>query len=458
MSRSKVTPTSTNARAHRAEASEPPPPRQPSGPPLSWSLRARERRLVIGMAVAVGLELGAWWVRFLPPNITFALTVFTVFFALLAVPNLVATALRYERGQYWLPLWALLVSFGLIFQIRLGVLGATAPLLRTLASWILAVGVVVAGLALGGSWGILSKRFPPWPYTLGGAAGIYAVLVTMGLAHMGSYYGPGLTTPGEVAKLLLLLATVDWCSRRAVAWDLWGVLFFTGGWMGIIALLALVRDFGSAAILNLVLLSGLYIISRSFALIVAGLAGLGVGSYLLFTRVEYVARRFSGWLSPFSDPEHGSWQLIQSLFALNAGGLWGAGLGGGRPERVPIVVSDFIGSAIAEELGLAGMLVVIGAYMLFGMLAYRLAERAWSYPVSLLAALSAVLICGQALLNLGGVSGLLPITGVTLPFVSKGGTSLVALSVLVGLLIAAENLPGEREAKVRKQPAAGRDR
>jgi len=171
--------------------------------------------------------------------------------------------------------------------------------------------------------------------------------------------------------------------------------------------------------------------------LVAGAAGAGAIGFGLMYVEGYRWTRFLSFTDPWADPQGAGYQTIQSLIALSSGGPLGVGLGAGRQKwsYVPNAHTDFIFSIVGEELGLAGML---GLLIIVGLLVYggvRIAARAPDAFGRLLAAGITGWFALQALVNLGAVTGLLPITGVPLPFVSYGGSSLVVSLVAVGILV-----------------------
>jgi cell division protein FtsW len=148
-----------------------------------------------------------------------------------------------------------------------------------------------------------------------------------------------------------------------------------------------------------------------------------------------VALRVNIWIDPWTTADSDAYQVVQSLMAIASGGVFGAGVGQGQPQIVPVAHSDFAFAAVAEEwglLGVLGVLVALGALVVRGM---RIAVQAKGPFRSLLAAGLSLMIGVQSLLIMGGVLKLVPLTGVTLPFVSYGGSSLLTSFVIVGLLL-----------------------
>ncbi|MBR4317402.1 MAG: FtsW/RodA/SpoVE family cell cycle protein, partial [Kiritimatiellae bacterium] len=145
------------------------------------------------------------------------------------------------------------------------------------------------------------------------------------------------------------------------------------------------------------------------------------------------ATRFAIWQNPFADPLGKGYQILQSLSALNAGGLMGTGINQGMPGTVPIVTSDFVYAAIAEEWGLAGCALLLILYTLWIRSLFRTASLTDSPTLKLAASGIGAVLGVQILLNIGGVTKAVPMTGITLPFLSHGGFSLLAVFLLCGL-------------------------
>jgi len=207
-------------------------------------------------------------------------------------------------------------------------------------------------------------------------------------------------------------------------------------WAVPMGLVVLLRDLGLLLLLNSVLVIMLYAVSRKPGYLVVGslgvlLSGLAVGAVSAHARA-----RFDVWLNPFADPTGKGWQILQGLSAMYAGGLWGAGIGAGAPQSVPIVSSDFIYAALAEELGIIACVLLVLIFVMLALRGWTIAAQARG-PFGLLLGVGlTAMITVQALLNVGGVVKAIPMTGIPLPFVSQGGSSLVAALVMVGLLAA----------------------
>jgi cell division protein FtsW len=203
-------------------------------------------------------------------------------------------------------------------------------------------------------------------------------------------------------------------------------------------------DLGTAAVIVLIVFS-LYFIAGANLLHLgaAGAAGLAAGFVAILAVGDYPLRRIQTVIDPWADPQGSGYHTIRGLEALSAGGLFGTGLGNDR-IFVPNDVNDFIFSVIAQELGLVGGAVVIGLFVAFAYAGIRTAMRAPDTFGGLMAAGITAWICFQALINIGVVVAVVPVTGITLPFVSAGGTSLTVSLAAVGILLSISRETVER--------------
>jgi cell division protein FtsW len=256
--------------------------------------------------------------------------------------------------------------------------------------------------------------------------------------------------PAELAKLALLLFSAELASRRARDAADWRqvlkpVLLVLGGF-GVLVMLQ--PDLGSALVLCLVT-AGVLVASgvRPAHLAAAGaLAGAAVTA-LAFAE-PYRRARMLTFLHPFTDRTDQGYQIAQSLIAIGSGGWTGVGLGASRAKWnfLPNAHTDFIFAIIAEELGLLGGLLVLAMFGVFAVLGVRTAARAADRFGALLAVGITIWVVGQAVINIGAVCGLLPITGIPLPFISFGGTALVTTMFGVGVLASIAR-SGERASR-----------
>ncbi|MGQ9613119.1 FtsW/RodA/SpoVE family cell cycle protein [Chloroflexus sp.] len=254
--------------------------------------------------------------------------------------------------------------------------------------------------------------------------------------------------PSELLKIILVIFMASYLNEyREVVQSNYRIGPFTlpplpylaplvGMWA--IAMLTIVfqRDLGAALLLFGVFLTMLYVATGRGLYVVVGVAAFAGGAYLLYRLLPIVGLRVSVWLDPWTSAQ--GYQIVQAIYALASGGIFGAGLGRGVPEYVPAVHTDFIFVAIGEELGLAGTLAVLIAYMLLIFRGYHLAlaipGRFRGFEQLLVVGLTSI-IAVQAFIILGGNLRLIPLTGITLPFVSYGGSSIVVNFLIIGLLL-----------------------
>ncbi len=194
------------------------------------------------------------------------------------------------------------------------------------------------------------------------------------------------------------------------------------------------RDLGSALLFFGIAVFMTYMATGRKSYIVLALGVFGGAAALSYAFFGHVRVRFNIWLDPWLDPSGSAYQIVQSLFAFGSGGVWGTGFAHGHPGLIPEVHTDFIFAALAEELGLLGALGIMLVFSLFFYRAIKIALMCQKERESLLAAGAAVIFLLQAFIIIAGVTKFLPLTGITLPFVSYGGSSMVSSFILLGIL------------------------
>ena len=194
------------------------------------------------------------------------------------------------------------------------------------------------------------------------------------------------------------------------------------------------RDIGFSLLFFVMFIAMLWVSTGRVAYLMVGAVLFLLGAFLAVHLFGHVHERITIWLNPWPYRDRSGYQIVQAQYALGSGGLAGSGLGLGRPQVIPVVASDFIFAAIGEELGLLGTSAIIFSFMLFVGAGLRTALRARSEFAGLLAAGVTAVIGFQAFFIMAGVVRLLPLTGVTLPFVAYGGSSLIANYILLALL------------------------
>jgi peptidoglycan glycosyltransferase len=207
-------------------------------------------------------------------------------------------------------------------------------------------------------------------------------------------------------------------------------------WGICIVILIWQQDLGTALVFFIVFLAMLYLASGQGLLLVAGAGLIGVAGIIAYESFGVVTRRVDIWLNPWLEAEGRAYHIVQSLLAFANGGIFGQGIGQGAPGYVPVVHSDSIFAALGEEWGLLGTTVLLGVLLLLIGRGLQLSIQHQERPFYALLAVGLItLIAVQSLLIMGGVIKLIPLTGVTLPFVSYGGSSLLVSFIMLGLLL-----------------------
>lgn len=345
-----------------------------------------------------------------------------------------------------LPLVCFLMSLGTVLQGRL------APALVARHVWWSLVGV--AAVAIGLSWPRRLVLLARYRYSWALAAMVLVLVATLagteaapGGPRLWLRLGALSFQPSELLKLVMviflagyledkqdLLAKATWRIGpfRLLPWPHLAPLVLVLGVS--LLLLGAQRDLGAALLIFGTGLAMLYAASLRASYVVAGLAVFALGAQQLYQRLPLVRTRLAIWLDPWADPQGAGYQIIQALMALGGGGVLGSGLGLGQPTVIPAVHTDFVFAALAEELGLAGAGAVLLCYGLLALRGLRTALRSTGFA-GLLATGITIALATQASLIVAGILRVLPLTGITLPFLSFGGTSLVTSAYLLGLLL-----------------------
>ena len=207
-------------------------------------------------------------------------------------------------------------------------------------------------------------------------------------------------------------------------------------WAIALGIVVIQRDLGAALLFFAVFLLLLYTATGRPGYVVLGLLLFLAGGFVMYQLVPHVQTRVDIWIDPFVDPAVTGYQIIQALYAFARGGLVGMGLGGGLPTSIPAVETDFPLAALGEELGLVGIMAILGIYLVVIERGLRIGAAAGDDFRSLLSAGLALVVGVQAFIIAAGNLKLIPLTGITLPFISYGGSSLLVNGIVVGLLLA----------------------
>jgi cell division protein FtsW (lipid II flippase) len=271
--------------------------------------------------------------------------------------------------------------------------------------------------------------------------------------------------PGEIAKIALIIFFAGYLVNRkdslaVVGRKILGVRIPRGRelgpilviWLASIGVLVLQRDLGTS-----ILYFGLFLVMIYVATGRAFYAGIGVAMLvtggLVASRVlDYVSRRFDAWLNPFEQANYdavgGSYQIVQGIFGMANGGLFGTGLGGGVPQLVPLAESDFIVASLAEELGLIGFFAILALYFLLVARGLKVGFRHTDEFAKLMAVGFAFVIALQVFVVIGGVTRILPLTGLTTPLLAAGGSSLLANWIIIAMLLRLSDSAADRQTEV----------
>jgi len=399
----------------------------------------------------------------LPPGMAEYLLGFIV---LLAIAHLAVRKLAPWADPLLLPLAAALNGLGIVMIYRLqesGRNGNPGQAITTLSSSAATLQIVYTAIGIGCFVAVLALVREPrvlqrYTYTLAALGIILLALPALLPASISEVQGAkiqislgGFTIqPEEFAKLALAISFAGYlvakrdvlslAGRRVLGIDLprgrdlgpvlivWGVSLL---------LLVFESDIGTSALFMGLFVAMLYIATQRTSWLLIGFALFIAGAYSASKLFSHVGERFQIWLHPFvgNNPFGNAYQLVQGLYGMASGGILGKGLGGGQPYLTPLVQSDFITTAFGEELGMTGLMAIL---LLYGLIVQRglATSLAVKDPFSkILAGGLAFMVALQIFVIVGGVTRLIPLTGITTPFLSQGGSSLIASWMLIALLM-----------------------
>lgn len=362
-----------------------------------------------------------------------------------------------------LGVFGLLTLFGLVMVLSASSVEAYAADGSSYAVFARQVLFCVPGLVL--FW--LGMRIPP-----NRLRALSPALLVLGVAALVAVLIPGIGTERNGARSWFTIGSISVQPSEVikVAFTLWGAHVLAARravmhrWrlalspvvpvgVGLCALLVLQPDLGMAISLGMVLVALLYFAGTPMRIMVALVAGALAGAVALGLTANYRISRIAAFLDPAADPLASGYQARQALYSLANGGLFGVGLGQGRAKwsYLPNAHNDFIFAIIGEELGFVGAFAVIALFATLAYTGLRIAARVTDPWLSLVVATCTAWLVGQAAINIGYVVGLLPVTGLQLPLISSGGTSLVVTMFVFGVLANAARHEPEAMAALRAQ-------
>ncbi|MGH2940183.1 MAG: FtsW/RodA/SpoVE family cell cycle protein [Solirubrobacterales bacterium] len=437
--------------------------------------RARNREMLALIPVALLLTAGFAAV-FAQENSklgNLSLTYGAYFFALCLATHIYLRIRLPHADPYLFPLMAVLTAFGLVMIYRID-----ESLARNQANWFV-FGLVLFALTIQflRDYEVLER----YRYIIA-TVGILLLLAPrlpgigeqVNGAYLGVKVGPISFQPAEFAKLAIVVFLASYLrenrevlivgARRVLGVTLPPIKHFGPMlvvWGATMLLLVFIRDLGSSLMFFAAFLALLYVATGRFSFVVIGSLLFLVGAWFIVTTVPHVHDRVEIWLHPYSDPQGTGYQILQSIFAQADGGLFGKGFGQGlitipgtKATLLPAAQTDTIYSLIVNELGLFGACGLIATYLLITARGFKVALLANDGFSKLLATGLTAVFAIQAFVIIGGVTRVIPLTGVTLPFVSYGGSSIVANFVLLALLL----LVSDRARREAEEGATNNER
>jgi cell division protein FtsW (lipid II flippase) len=404
--------------------------------------------LVVGLLVVTGF--GAVFIARENAVSTASLSYAGLFIGLYGVAHVVLRIALPRADPYLLPLVALLAAIGEVEIYRIN-----PVLARDQGLWII-VGLVVFAIVVFTFRDI--RKLESYRYTCGVAAVLLlAATVAVGTevngARLWIRFGGFQIQPGEFAKVLLVVFIAGYLrenrevlerpGRRVLGVGLPALrhlLPLLAMWGAALVLLVAVNDFGSSLLYYSILVAMLYLATGRWLYVGGGIVAFAAGAYAAVRATPHVQDRIDIWIDPWATPRTSGYQIVQSIYSIADGGIFGTGFGrgfvlAGDRTVIPDAQTDFIFSVIATETGLAGAAGLLLVYLAFVYRGMKIASLADDGFTKLLAAGLSFAIGFQAFVIVGGVTKLLPLTGITLPFVSYGGSSVVANFGLVALLL-----------------------
>ncbi len=422
------------------------------------SRRNRELKLLTASIFLSWLALAAVYLAKPYIDMTIIISAGLVFAVLYISDHLILRFFRPYSEPILLPLICLLTGLGLAMIYRLS---QTLVIYQFL--WVVIGNIVFMLLIL-----VVDdyRTLAGYKYSLG----LIGLILLVSTIRFGSGFfepnlwlkiGPLSFQPSEIAKLLVVIFFAAYLSEKHELLSIFtrqvGRLFVPDVkhlgpllvfWAISVGLLVIQKDLGASLLFFGLFLTLLYIATDRILYVAIGSFLFLIGATGAALALSYVNSRIQIWINPWQDVSGKGYQLVQSLFAFGSGGFWGSGLGRGFPNLIPAVSTDFIFSAFGEEIGLIGVVALIAIYIVLVARGFKIALKTDDEFGKLLAAGLTVVFAIQTFVIIGGVSRVVPLTGITLPFLSYGGSSILANFILFGLLILVSNQQIEEASQV----------
>lgn len=378
------------------------------------------------------------------------------FLALLSIAHLAVRRFAPYADPLLLPVVALLNGLGLVLIHRLDLAGDTPAGNPGAGHQILWTLVGISGFALVVFLLTDHRMLARYDYICGAVGLVLLAIPALLPASLSETNGakiwirlPGFSIqPAEFSKILLLVFFAGVLVAKRNLFTSAGQHFLgmdlprprdlaplLAAWIISIGVMVFEKDLGTSLLLYASFLVMVYIATERFSWVVIGLSLFAAGSIAAYHLFGHVRGRVQTWLDPFADPAGAGYQMVQSQFSFATGGVFGTGLGNGQPGTVPAASTDFIIAVVGEELGLVGLSGVLLLYTIVIVRGLRTAIAVRDSFGKLLAAGLASTLAIQLFIVVGGVTGLIPLTGLTTPWLSYGGSSLVANYLLLAILV-----------------------
>lgn len=428
----------------------------------------RRRNTELTLIIMVGLITGAAYTvaalgtnAEIPPGIGIFVG---ILLALLLCAHIAVRLVARGADGTILPLAALLHGIGFVMITRLD-----DRLASLQATWsLIGIAVFIGTLLLVQRTSDLANR--KWLFFVGGAFLLLLPMVpgvgqTFNGARIWVSIGSINFQPGEFAKIALAIFFAAYLAERreliaAMTWKVGPfhlpepryILPIIVAWGFAVIVMVGERDLGSSLLFFTLFVVMMWVATENAGYLVVGAVLFGGAAYYSWSNFTHVQTRVTNWINPWDDPLDKGYQIIQSLYGLADGGLLGTGLGRGNPNQVPEAQNDFIFASIGEEFGLIGATAVLMSFVLIVGAGLRTAVRTDRTFEKLLATGLTAILGIQAFIIIGGVLKVIPLTGITLPFVSYGGSSLIANYILLALLIRVSDSAARRLNELPDDP------